>query len=78
MNSIKGLENCTFLPFKKCTKPPIGVIPKQLHDLYKVSELKNAIKRYIDAGFAIPIEWVEEYNLLLRSSKSGEGLHENN
>ncbi|MCC9023014.1 hypothetical protein [Bacillus nakamurai] len=60
------------------TKPPLGVIPKQLHDLYRFSELRNAIKRYIDAECGIPIEWVEEYNLLLRTRKSGEGLDEDN
>ncbi|MCY8916272.1 hypothetical protein [Bacillus atrophaeus] len=74
MGSIKGLEHYTFGTPDKCTKPPIGVIPKQLHDLYRVTELKNAIKRYIDAGCGIPTEWVEEYNLLLRSSKSGGGI----
>ena len=43
-------------------KPPIGVVPKYLHDSIRQGSLAEAIKRYVEAKIQIPIEWVEEYN----------------
>jgi hypothetical protein len=52
-----------------CTKPPLGLIPKILHDdLVKVerfNEVCGAIARYYDARLKIKIEWIEEYNELV-------------
>ncbi len=51
------------------TKPPLGLIPKMLHDdLVKVerfNEVCGAIARYYDARLKIKIEWIEEYNELV-------------
>jgi len=51
------------------TKPPLGLIPKILHDdLVKVerfNEVCGAIARYYDARLKIKIEWIEEYNELV-------------
>jgi hypothetical protein len=51
------------------TKPPLGLIPKTIHDdLVKVerfNEVCGAIARYYDARLKIKIEWIEEYNELV-------------
>jgi hypothetical protein len=51
------------------TKPPLGLIPKTIHDnLVKVERFKEvcgAIARYYDARLMIKIEWIEEYNELV-------------
>ncbi|MBY8912110.1 hypothetical protein KY305_04990 [Bacillus sp. YC2] len=70
MSVIKGLTHCTFRPLKKCTEPPLGVIPNWLHNERRAEDLKAAINRYIDTNCEIPAEWVEEYNLLIRSIRA--------
>lgn len=46
-------------------KPPLGLIPKKLHDervkVERFHEVCGAIARYYDAGLKINIEWIEEY-----------------
>lgn len=53
----------------KMVKPPIGVIPKKVYYEavvnQRIEDLADAMKRYFDAGYAIPTEWVEEYNGLI-------------
>ncbi|MGE9751377.1 hypothetical protein ACQP3R_00265 [Bacillus inaquosorum] len=68
MSVTQGLTHlhCTFTPMIKCTKPPLGVIPKWLHDERRAEELKAAIDRRLSANWHIPPEWIEEYNLLIR------------
>ena len=47
-------------------KPPLGLIPKKLHDervkIERFNEVCGAISRYYNAGMKIKIEWIEEYN----------------
>lgn len=45
--------------------PPIGVIPRNLHEERRMKELDSAIMRYISAHMLIPLEWLEERNELL-------------
>ncbi|MCY8692645.1 hypothetical protein MOD48_14980 [Bacillus spizizenii] len=54
-------------------EPPLGVIPKSLHDERRAEDLKAAINRYIDANREIPAEWIEEYNLLVKPIKTKGG-----
>lgn len=50
-------------------QPPIGLMPKEIHDRKCNSERYNqvcvAITNYRDAGKKIPIEWIVEHNNLL-------------
>lgn len=46
-------------------KPPIGIVPKSLHDFKRISEIVNAIERYAEAEMPVPKEWVEELKQLL-------------
>jgi len=50
--------------FTKNQKPPIGIIPKWLHNEQRQQQLMAAIIRYADAGRTIPVEWVTEFNEL--------------
>ena len=46
-------------------KPPIGLIPKAIHDYKRLSSIRGAITRYYNADLPIPIKWVKEYNELI-------------
>lgn len=48
-------------------KPPLGIMPKHIHDMDRLLELERAIYRYIDAESAIPAKWIDEYNELIKS-----------
>lgn len=41
--------------------PPIGIIPRYIHDERRLKELTEAMNRYTKAGIPIPCEWVDEY-----------------
>ena len=51
-------------------KPPLGLIPKEIHNMQRRADIIAAIVRYANAGKAIPIGWIEEYNMNLFSSMS--------
>lgn len=48
---------------------PIGIAPKRIRDMQRMSEISLAIMRFSDAGKSIPQEWVDEYNALSKSVK---------
>jgi len=47
------------------TKPPIGLTPKHIKDTERLTDICDAIVRYIDKKMKLPIEWIEEYNELI-------------
>jgi len=59
-------------PNKDFIKPPIGLMPKTIHDERvnrdRLNEVRSAITRYIDAGLKVSVEWIEEYNELIESA----------
>jgi len=54
---------------EQIVKPPIGLRPKWVSDKERLNEVRSAIVRYYDAELKIPIEWIEEYNQLIDSTK---------
>jgi len=46
-------------------KPPIGIIPRFIHDENRLKDLRKTIKRYIKSYHKINQEWVSEYNELI-------------
>jgi hypothetical protein len=52
------------------TKPPLGLTPKMFHDervkIKRFNDVCGAIVRYYDAGLQINIEWINEYNELVK------------
>jgi hypothetical protein len=55
----------------KAIKPPMGIIPKKYYyeqvKKERFIELCEAIIRYYNAGLQINIEWIEEYNELIKN-----------
>lgn len=49
---------------EQVTKPPLGVIPKWIHDEHRREDVGSAIIRYVEACLPVDPEWVEEYNSL--------------
>ncbi len=54
---------------EKVVMSPIGLRPKWVSDKERLNEVRSAIVRYYDAELKIPIEWIEEYNELIDSTK---------
>lgn len=50
-------------------KPPLGVESKYVWDMQRINDLKEAIDRYCKANITAPIEWIEEYNDLVKLYK---------
>ena len=50
----------------KLVKPPVGLRPKYISDAERLEEVRAAIVRYFNAELEIPVEWVEEYNNLIK------------
>ena len=46
-------------------KPPLGVMPKYVHDQHRLSDLFQAVLRYMTEGCKIPPEWKNEIDHLL-------------
>lgn len=55
---------------KKSKIPPIGVRPYHIFEAEmmeeRIKELKEAIKRFLDANYPLPIQLVKEYSDLVR------------
>lgn len=45
-------------------KPPLGLLPRRMHDLKRMQSIDEAIRRYTERRMVIPLEWVKEYNQL--------------
>ena len=41
-------------------KPPLGLVPRNVHEQNRIFVIEKAIVRYVIAGMPIPVEWVEE------------------
>lgn len=48
----------------QATKPPLGVMPRDIWNRKRQKELADAMQRYLEAGKSIPREWIDEYNEL--------------
>lgn len=46
--------------------PPIGIKPRKIWLESRFLELSGAINRYVNAGMGVPVEWIIEYNELLK------------
>lgn len=48
-------------------KPPIGLIPRHMHNRQRLSAIEEAIDRYIEVSKPIPAEWISEYCELVKT-----------
>ena len=53
----------------KKSRPPLGITPRKFHEEYRISEILSAVVRYMNAKYKIPIEWIQEYNDLVKNVK---------
>ena len=60
----------------KQTKPPLGLMPHSVFLLRRLEEIFQAIERYYEANMQIPIEWIEEYNLLIEMYENNLGKND--
>ena len=63
------------------TKPPLGVMPRDLHDEARLRELLEAVLSYLDAKRKIDPEWIQEINDLLKRFEehdADEGFYKKN
>lgn len=51
----------------KTKLPPLGAPPKFVRDGLRISELKEAIIRFLQSNWPIPKEFVTEYNQLAKA-----------
>ena len=54
---------------EKINKPPMGLRPRFIIDEERLKEVKSAIIRYLDAQILVPVEWLKEYNELIKKNK---------
>ena len=52
---------------------PLGLAPKWVWQNNRITQIIEAMNRYITAGREIPIRWVEEYNELVADVRKQEG-----
>ena len=43
----------------------LGLLPKDIHRTKRFNDICEAIVRYYNTNWPIPIEWIEEYNGLI-------------
>lgn len=53
--------------------PPLGIMPRQIWESRRVMDILKAMDRYVEANTPIPLNWVEEYNELIKKLNS-EGV----
>ncbi len=51
---------------------PIGLKPLETAKLIRIEEVKDAIIRYVEAGYMVPMEWLEEYNSAVLEAGQGK------
>ncbi len=63
---VEDLKVVTYNALEKSqnNKPPLGLKPKFIHDEERRDNIKASVSRYLEYGKKIPVEWIEEYNLL--------------
>lgn len=62
-------RNPKWFKLKEEKGPPLGLMPRYLHDEKRFEEIRNAIKRFEDEGKIIPQEWIEEEQELIKRIK---------
>jgi len=50
-------------------KPPLGLQPHKYWVEERITNILQAVNRYIEDDREIPTEWIEEYNQLIKESR---------
>ena len=74
------LEILNFDPPQTYKKPPIGLMPRDIHNrsikVERFYQVCGAISRYYGESLKIPIAWIEEYNELVDDIKDITDVYE--
>lgn len=54
-----------FLKRIPAPQPPLGLSPEWLHKEKRLTEIREAIGRYVEAKYPVPLSWVTEEYLLV-------------
>jgi len=52
------------------TRPPVGLMPKTIHDTKRALSILDAMERYATAAKPVPVEWVHELATLFPYQRS--------
>lgn len=63
-NNLPKYENPPKPP-EEISKPPLGLIPRYIHEEKRFNDIVEAITRTVNKGKLIPTEWIEEYTELV-------------
>jgi hypothetical protein len=61
-------EHCEYY-ISQFIKPPLGITPRFILEEKRLQEIIEGIDRRVKATYEIPIEWIEEYNMLVNKIK---------
>lgn len=50
-------------------KPPLGLRPRFIVDELRMQEIEAAMRRYLEAGYQVPPDWMTEYVELYNRNK---------
>lgn len=56
-------------PFQILIKPPIGILPRYIHEAERIDCIKEAMGRLQEENKKVPVAWLEEYNELISKQK---------
>ena len=64
LDNIKNiyLKTAPIIP----TRPPHGLVPRYIVTEQRLDDIINAIHRYLEVKMVIPVEWLSEYNFILK------------
>jgi len=54
-------------------KPPIGITPRYIWKSNRIRAITDAIIRYTEVLAEVPVEWVQEYNDLIKDKEKYNG-----
>lgn len=68
------VEGRNIIPVEPATeglsvRPPIGLEPQWAHIEQRLTDVREAVNRYMNAMYPIPVEWIQEYNELVEKHK---------
>ena len=70
-----GCESLDGVPIKYDDKPPIGIMPRYIHNSNRMVEILDAMERYSKASKHIPGEWIDELRDLINSIAGERNEH---
>lgn len=67
-----GCETLEGVPIKYDNKPPIGIVPRYIHNSNRTVKILDAMERYSKASRSIPVEWIDELRDLINELIGGK------